>query len=190
MTRDDILEAAAQIFRQKGYHATSMADIAQAVNLQKASLYHHVSSKQEILLALLDRALDILIARLEQVLAEPRSPADKLRQAVRSYVDILVEHRDLATVLLIEFRALDDALRQTHVPRRDAFEALWRDLIREGVRSGEFVPTDVSLAVKGILGMLNWLVIWYRPDGRQSPAQIADCFADLVLHGLLRSEEA
>ncbi len=186
MTRDEILEAAAQIFRQKGYHAASMADIAQAVNLQKASLYHHVSSKQEILLALLDRALDILIARLEKVLAESQSPAEKLRQAVRSYVEILVEHRDLATVLLIEFRALEESLRQQHVPRRDAFEALWRDLILEGIQVGDFATTDPSLAVKGMLGMLNWLVIWYRPDGPRSPQQIADCFADLLLDGLLR----
>ena len=69
MTRDEILEAAAQIFREKGFHAASMQDIAEAVNLQKASLYHHVASKQEILLALLDRALDLLIERMQQVMA-------------------------------------------------------------------------------------------------------------------------
>ncbi len=75
VTREDILEAAAQIFRRKGYHATSMQDIARAVRLQKASLYHHVSSKQDILVALLDRALDLLIAAMQEVLASIRSPS-------------------------------------------------------------------------------------------------------------------
>ena len=74
MTREEILSAAAQIFSEKGFHATSMQDIAQAVNLQKASLYHHVSSKQQILVDVLDRALDMLIANMEEVMQAP-SPA-------------------------------------------------------------------------------------------------------------------
>jgi AcrR family transcriptional regulator len=86
MTRDDILGAAAQIFREKGFHAASMQDIAEAVNLQKASLYYHVSSKQEILLALLDRALDLLIERMQLVLAQPLSPDEKVRQAMRYWL--------------------------------------------------------------------------------------------------------
>ena len=71
MTRDEILTAAAQIFSQKGFHATSMQDIAEAVNLQKASLYHHVSSKQEILVDVLDMALDLFIANMQAVMASP-----------------------------------------------------------------------------------------------------------------------
>src|SRR5512145_1291082 len=102
MTRDEILMAAAQIFSQKGFHATSMADIAQAVNLQKASLYHHVSSKQEILVDVLDQALDLLIERMQAVMALPLASDDMLRQAVLVYLTILVEHRDLAAVLLLE----------------------------------------------------------------------------------------
>jgi AcrR family transcriptional regulator len=85
MTRVEILEAAAQIFSQKGFHATSMQDIAQAVNLQKASLYHHVSSKQEILVAILDQALDMLIEHMQDVIALPLPPDQKLRQAMRVY---------------------------------------------------------------------------------------------------------
>ena len=80
MTREGILEAAARIFGEKGYHATSMSDIADAVNLQKASLYYHFDSKQEILVALLDHALDIINNNLEIVLAQPLTPDEKLRQ--------------------------------------------------------------------------------------------------------------
>ena len=123
MTRDEILEAAAQIFREKGFHAASMQDIALAVNLQKASLYHHVSSKQEILLALLDRALDLLIEHIEQVISQPLSPDEKLRQAMRVYLEVMLENRDLAAVLLLEHRSLEPQYHARHTPRRDRFVA-------------------------------------------------------------------
>src|SRR3989304_2639240 len=111
MARDDILLAAAQVFRRKGFHGASMQDIADAVGLQKASLYHHVHSKQEILLALLDRALDLLIADLEPIAAEEGPSGAKLRRAIRSYVARLTQEPDLAAVLLLEYRNLEPELR-------------------------------------------------------------------------------
>ncbi len=129
MTRDEILLAAAQIFSHKGFHAASMQDIAQAVNLQKASLYYHVSSKQEILVDLLDRALDLLIERVNDALASVELPEEKLRQAMRVYIESLAEYQDLAAVLLLEHRSLDPEYHSRHIPRRDRFEGLWRDLI-------------------------------------------------------------
>jgi AcrR family transcriptional regulator len=91
MTREDILEAAAQVFRQKGFHGASMQDIAKAVNLQKPSLYHHVSSKQEILLALLDRALELLLERISAISSQ-NVPADqKLQEMIRVYLQFLGE---------------------------------------------------------------------------------------------------
>ncbi len=128
MTRDEILEAAAQIFSEKGYHAASMQDIALAVDLQKASLYHHFSSKQEILLAILDRALDMLIANMQEVLKLPCSPDVKLRQAMLVYMQTVLDYRNLAVVLLLEYRSLEPDLKSRHMPRRDRFERMWRDL--------------------------------------------------------------
>src|SRR5512134_912211 len=125
MTREDILEAAAQIFRQKGFHGASMSDIAKAVNLQKASLYHHVSSKQEILLEILDRALQLLLERISGI-ANQNIPTDKkLRLMIHEYMQILAENVDLATVLLFEHRALERRQHARHVPTRDQFESLW-----------------------------------------------------------------
>lgn len=189
VTREDILAVAAQIFRRKGFHATSMQDIARAVNLQKASLYHHVSSKQEILLALLDRALDLLIASMREVVGQPLSPAEKLRQAIEAYTTILAEHRDLAAVLLLEFRFLDPDLRARHIRRRDEFERLWREVVKEGQQTGAFQVEDVALAVRAILGMVNWLVMWYHPQGPLSAEAIARQFAQLALEGLRHGKD-
>jgi len=188
VTREDILAVAAQIFRRKGFHATSMQDIARAVHLQKASLYHHVSSKQEILLALLARALDLRIASMQEVVSQPLSPEEKLRQAIRAYTTTLAEHRDLAAVLLLEFRFLDPDLKARHIRRRDEFERLWREVVKEGVRTGDFQVDDVALAVRAILGMVNWLVMWYRPDGPLPTEVIAHQFAELALEGLRHAE--
>lgn len=185
MTRDDILEAAAQIISQKGFHAASMQDIAQAVNLQKASLYHHISSKQEILLALLDRALDLLIEHIEIVVQQPLPPDEKLRQAMRAYLQDILDHRDLASVLLLEHRSLEPQFHARHIPRRDRFERLWRDLVQEGMDQGVFCCSDPALTSRSLLGVLNWTITWYRPNGPQTAGEIGEQTANLFLRGLM-----
>ncbi len=185
MDRDHILEAAAQIFSEKGYHAASMQDIAEAVCLQKASLYHHVTSKQEILFALLERALDLLIEQQEAVLAQPMHPEQKLRLAMKAYIQTLTDHQALSSVLLLEHRSLEPELRLRHIPKRDRYEGLWRTLIHEGKTAGIFDSTDPVFAARALLGVMNWTITWYKSGGLLSPEQIANKYADLLLRGLL-----
>ena len=186
MTREDILEAAAQVFRQKGFHGASMNDIAEAVNLQKASLYHHVSSKQEILLEILGRALQLLLDRISPITSE-EIPADKkLRLMIREYMQILADNGDLATVLLFEHRALERRQRARHVPNRDKFELLWRDVLADGVENKIFKCEDIPLTVRALLGLMNWTITWYHPDGEKSIERIADDYSNLLMNGLLK----
>jgi AcrR family transcriptional regulator len=185
MTRDDILVAAAQIFSQKGFHGASMQDIAEAVNLQKASLYHHVNSKQEILLAILDQALDLLIEHMQKVTDQPLPPDQKLRLAVQAYLQAMLDHRDLASVLLLEHRSLEPVYLARHIPRRDRFERLWRDMIQQGMDEGVFCCLDPVIIVRGLLGVMNWTITWYHPDGSLTVDEIADQFAGLFLNGLV-----
>lgn len=185
MQREEILAAAAQIFREKGYHATSMQDIAEAVHLQKGSLYHHIRSKEEILASLLDRALDLLIQSMQEVMASPLSIEEKLRAAMRMYADNIAVHSDLAAVLLLEYRNLSPRLRARHMGRRDRFEALWRELIRQGMQQGVFRTSDEKLVALAILGVQNWMLTWYRPEGALSAVELSNRFADLFLNGLL-----
>jgi TetR/AcrR family transcriptional regulator, cholesterol catabolism regulator len=188
MTRDEILDAAAQVFRQKGFHGASMADIADSVNLQKASLYHHVSSKQEILLELLERALGILQEQISAVASQPLPADQKLRLMIRAYLQALAEYPDLSAVLLFEHRSLDKKSHARHVPHRDRFEALWRDVILEGKRSRIFHCPDAGLAVRALMGTMNWTLTWYRPDGPLPITKIADEYAQLFLGGLMKAQ--
>ena len=185
MTRDDILDAAAQVFRRKGFHGASMADIADSVNLQKASLYHHVSSKQELLVELLERALVKLVEEISSVSSQPLPADRKLRQMIKAYLQALAEYPDLSSVLLFEHRSLDKKMHARHVPHRDRFEALWRDVVNDGRRTKLFYCPDTGLAVRALMGTMNWTLTWYRPDGAFSITKIADAYADLFLNGLM-----
>ena len=185
MNKDQILEVAAQIIRQKGFHATSMQDIADAVNLQKARLYHHVSSKQEILLALLDQALDMLTERL-QVVIQTNLPSDeKLHLAMDSFLEALMQHSDLVSVLLLEHRSLDPEFRDKHIARRDRYERLWRDLIQEGMENGTFAKSNPVLSARAILGVMNWTVTWYRSSGSLKMEEITAHLVEFCLNGVL-----
>jgi TetR/AcrR family transcriptional regulator, cholesterol catabolism regulator len=186
MNRELILGAAAQIIRKKGFHAASMKDIADAVNLQKASLYHHFSSKQEILLVLLDQALDLLIERISPIVNSKIPSDDKLAQAMKVYLQSLAGQPDLTSVLLLEHRSLEPEYHSRHIPRRDRFEQLWRDLIQEGVKDGTFRQVDPSLAARALLGVMNWTITWFRSDGFLSIGQISDQYSGLFLDGLKR----
>lgn len=186
MTREDILEAAAQVFRQKGFHGASMANIAEAVNLQKASLYHHVSSKQEILFELLDRALELLLERVSPLAAQSIPAEERLCQMIREYLQILAENTDLAAVLLFEHRSLEGKQHARHVPNRDKFEALWRNVLADGVRTKRLVCDNIPLTARAMLGIMNWTITWYRPSGALTIDQIADQYSKLLLNGLLK----
>ena len=184
MTRDEILLAAAQIFQEKGYHAASMKDIAEAVELQKGSLYHHVESKQEILLALLDEALERIVDILQDIKNQDLTPDQKLRQAMRSYLSFMAENRSISSVLVLEHRSLEPDLKKQHIPKRDHVEKIWLDILNEGISEGYFSTEQPGLIIKGLLGVLNWTITWYREDGTLTPIEIADHFSDLFLQGL------
>lgn len=186
MTREDIFEAAAQIFRQKGFHGASMNDIAKSVNLQKASLYHHVSSKQEILLGILDLALKMLLDRISEITEQDISADKKLRLMIREYLQILVENIDLAAVLLFEHRSLERRQHARHIPNRDKFEALWRDVLTEGVQDNIFKCDDIGLATRALLGIMNWTITWYNPKGEKTIDEVADDYSNMLLNGLLK----
>lgn len=184
VNRDEILEAAVHLFNQNGYHATSMQDIARAINIKKPSLYHHFDSKEAILLAILQTGMNRLIEKVEAIVHSDQDCAHKLRAAIHAHAETIASHLEGAAVFLREDRGLGDGYMQQYVSMRDHFERLFRAIVQQGIERGEFRNIDVAITVHGLLGMVNWMTRWYRPEGRLSAAQIADLFADLFLEGL------
>jgi AcrR family transcriptional regulator len=190
MSEQAILEAAAHIIREKGYHAASISDIAEAVSLSKASLYHYFERKQEILKALLDQALDALIERILPVIGADLPADEKFRQALFTFLDYMSDNLHLSSVLLLEYRSLEPEYREAHIPRRDEYEDYWEQILLQGLEEGIFDLEDSRMAVKVVLGVASWTVTWLNPEGRLSAAEIADYSASLLLDGFYKRPKA
>ena len=183
--RDEtILKFAAQAFRTYGYPATSMQRIADAAGLQKASLYHHFPSKDDILSQIVETASHLLLEPLEAIAAGPEDPPVRLRKAIENHIRVFCAHPDEEWVLLYEARHFSKPLERQLRPVRERYQSLFRQLVREGMDGGYFKPRDPVLVTNGIFGMCNWLGQWYRPDGPLKPEQVTRQLADLALAAL------
>lgn len=187
--RREIEAAASTLFREHGYSGTSVRDIARAVDIQGASLYAHVASKQDVLWSIVERVAARFEAAADVVeAADPGAmvfgPGVQLISLVRAHVGVLTDDIERASVFVHEWRALDASRRETMARRRDAYEARFRSTIRTGVESGAFAPVDPALTATYILTALNGLVGWYDPKGRLSAKAIADAYADLSVRAV------
>jgi AcrR family transcriptional regulator len=183
---EEILAAAARAFREKGYHGTSVRDIAESVGLLKGSLYHYIRSKEELLARLFDGALEDTVRELATIASTDRPPSERLREMVKAYVASLTENLDAVALYLREWRSLPAPELARVRSRRRAMRGLFEDVIDEGVRAKEFVASDAKLSALAILGMCNWIYEWYRPRGRLRPEQLADELADRALRSVAR----
>lgn len=189
-SRERILRVAADLFRQRGYAATSINDIAQQLGMVKSALYHHFSSKEEILSEILQRGLDDLLGPLEAIVASDLSPVEKLRAAMVHQLRAVTQGIDapVAAVAIREPGALSPEMRERFIARRDCVDKLYRRIIEEGIRAGVFRPVDPKLFTFAVLGMCNLARQWYSPHGPYTCEEIADTFFDYVVEGLRNPE--
>jgi len=179
--REEIIRAAAILFRRQGFDATSMQDIAAAVGMLKGSLYYHFASKEELLNEVVNRGVDRLLAGAEPIFASPDlGPREKLRQLIRNHLLHLAQNNDSLVIASYVADKLEKEHRKAYVAKRDRYEGFLRQVVVEGIAAGEFPPVDVKLTVWAILGMCNWSIQWYRPDGPYSAEYIADYMSHLI----------
>ena len=182
---EEVYAAALRLFREKGYHATSMQDIAGVVGLYKGSLYHYIGGKEELLVQVFERGMGALLAEVERIAANSDlAPSVQVRQMIRAHVEAVANNLDALTVYLHEWRALAGESLARVRAQRERYAKLVGQVIERGVQSGELRTRDPRLTTLAVLGMCNWLCQWYRPGGRLSPAEIAEQFTDLLLDGL------
>ena len=181
---DEILAAAARIFREKGYHGTSVRDIAEAVGLLKGSLYHYIRSKEELLARLFEGLLEDTVRELEAIASREVSAEARLRGMVRAYAGAGMANHEAVGLYLREWRSLPPAELAGLGARRRRMRALFTDLIAEGARGGAFAVGDAKIAALGILGACNWLYEWYRPGGRLDAGAIADELAERAVRSV------
>ena len=190
--RRAIEDVASDLFRERGYAATSIRDIARALSVQGASLYAHVDSKEDVLWAIVDRAASRFEAAADQAEAEadarrPGDPSEAIAALVRAHIEVLTGDVDEAGVFVHEWRSLGPERRAAILARRDAYEARFRRHIDDGITNGTFAITDPAIAARTLLSAINGVASWYDPDGRLPATRIGDHLVDLSMR-MLSSE--
>ena len=180
--REELTRQAARLFAQKGYHGTSIGEIAEALGVQKASLYAHIKSKQDLLYETMAEGARSFHAGLDAI-PEDLPATDKIRLALRSHLRVVADQLDVATVFVQEWRYLEGDRRDEILAERRRYEERIRALFREGRDLGELrTDLDDATAALLVLSAVNWAYTWLRP-GRDTD-ELADRFYDLLLNGM------
>ena len=177
-----ISEAAIAAMSEHGYHGTSVRDIADRAGMSSAALYHHFTSKQDLLFRITDRGIEALVRQTEAaLLASPNDPAARLRAIVRVHVLTHTENQQGSFIGNSEIRSLEPANRAVVVSKRDQQKRIFDRVVQEGVERGVFTTPYPQEAAMAIITMCTAVAQWYRSDGPWRPDGIADRYADLAL---------
>jgi len=186
-SRQEILRTAARLFQQRGYDATSMNDVAAALKLSKGGLYHHFQSKDEILFDIMNHAMDITEERVLNAARGVANPEDRLRTLIRLHIEVVLSPRDREiTVMLHENHPLPPTLRKRINARKKEYVHFLENLMAEVQQSrharGRVSPRAAAFA---LLGMLNWIYQWYKPEGDLQANNLVPQFTELIFGGIL-----
>jgi AcrR family transcriptional regulator len=180
--RDELTREAARLFAERGFHGTSMGDLADALGVQKGSLYSLTGSKQELLFATMREGARAFHAALDAV-PEDRPAIERIRIALRGHLGVVSEQLDVATVFTREWRYLEADHREQILGERRRYEERWRALFREGVESGDLrTDLDAAAATLLVLSAANWAYTWLEP-GRDTD-ELADRFTAILVDGV------
>jgi AcrR family transcriptional regulator len=184
--RDQILRAAADLFRERGYPASTVDLIATRLGMSKASLYTHFRAKEEMLAAISRETIEAFTRDLSLVLASRLPAEDKLRRVIRQHVQFVIANRSFLTVFFGEEANLPARFARALAAQKDRYDKGVERIVQEGIRSGVFRDVPARLVVFGLLGMMNWVHKWYNPAGRWGAEEISAAFLSLIEGGLLR----
>lgn len=185
--RREISRIAARVFYEKSYDGASMQDIAKAVGLTKAGLYHHIGSKDRLLYEIMNYGMDILEETVMEKVKHITDPREKLRRTIAGHIDLIVRARDLEiTVILHENRVLKGALRRKINIRKKRYILFLEEMIaRVQEQPGVKRLLSPRLAAFALLGIINWLYQWYRPEGPVKESELIQTYVDFFFRGLL-----
>jgi TetR/AcrR family transcriptional regulator, cholesterol catabolism regulator len=183
---DALLDAAARLFRRKGFEATTVRDIARAAGMLPGSLHYRYPTKSALLLSLMKRGVARDLASVRAAIAGAEEPLERIRLALRARMRLLASRGDAVYVLLYDWRSLKGRERDEMIELRDHYEAFWQGLLDDAARAGHLRPDlDMKMMRLFVFGAVNWMVQWYSPRGPRTPEQIADAFWNFIALGAL-----
>ena len=184
----EIYRTAAQIILRKGYDATSINDIANALGMTKAGLYHYINGKKELLFDIMNFGLDELDEEVATPAAEIAEPAERLRFIIASHAQLVTRGQGAITILVDEITALTPAQNRIITRRKREYFNRLRELLNTLKAEGKLQDVDTTAATFSLLGMISWLSRWFRQNGALTQEQVAEQITKIALNGLLRSE--
>ncbi len=185
-SRHEILHAAAQLFRERGYDAASMNDLAAALDLSKGALYHHFQSKDEILFHIMQHAMDITEEQVKKPVLLIADAEERLRTCIRLHIHVVLQTRDREiTVMLHENHPLPAEFRKLINARKKEYVHFVEGLIADAQRArGSKSRVTPKAAAFALLGMINWIYQWHRPDGPIAEGDLVDQFTEIIFAGV------
>lgn len=184
--RERILDAAASLFAARGYETSSLGDLAAAMKVSKAAIYHYFSTKQDIYDAIILRTLEGLEEEVERAVAAEPAPPARLRAFMLAHARYFERHRSGFIVMLVGFSGMTTSeFKDEAMQLRDAYERLLRTIIAAGVADGSFRDVKVDTTTRAVLSLLNWMVRWFKPGAGMSAEQVALDYHDLLVKGML-----
>lgn len=189
-TSERLLDAAAQLFWTKGYASTTTRELADVLGVRKASLYHHIDNKEDLLFEISVSSLERISGEVRGALAETDDPLERVRTLIYAHVKSMLENQNRHSVMLTELRALSPARRDRIVALRRDYERVVVDVL-EAARGGGFLRSDIPLKYLklSLLNLLNWSIFWFAAGDELSPDRLADYLSTIYLAGARKSAE-
>jgi TetR/AcrR family transcriptional regulator, cholesterol catabolism regulator len=183
---EEVLQSAANIFFTKGYHATSIEDVARDVGMLKGSLYYYIKSKDDLLFQLLLAGIEESDAFIAKHIDLAGDPVEQLERAIRAQIDYIIDNRVQFGLFLHEFDSLSGKRQHKLISVMSRYNSRFVELVRRGQEQGKLIEGEPWLIVNGILGMCNWLYRWYDTDQASDPERIKAIFLRMILEGIRR----
>ena len=186
--KEQINEIAQTLFRNKGYAATSMRDLAKEVGIEPASIYSHVKSKEALLQKICFRIADEFFDALQGILKEDLSAEEKLSTAIDAHVGVILNNLDATTVFFHEWKHLSEPSLSEFKTLRNKYEKQFRSIIEAGIESDEFDEVDAHVSIKLLFAMMNSIYEWYNPKGKLKQQEIVRNIVETFVFGIVRSQ--
>jgi TetR/AcrR family transcriptional regulator, cholesterol catabolism regulator len=186
-SKQELYDIAGKLFSKKGYHGTTIREIAEARGILSGSLYTHISSKEDLLFHITNDGAEAFLSALEPIVFSRQDAKSKLRNGLAAHIGVVTTQMDAAKVFLHDWTALGEERRAVIQEKRDKYEALWAALLAEGYADGTLVGGDPKYLRILILSVGNWVYEWYKTSGELTPEGLADQFMDIILHGVTSS---
>ena len=184
---EEVLQSAANIFFAKGFHATSIEDVARDVGMLKGSLYYYIKSKDDLLFRLLLAGIEDGDAFIAQQIDPQGDPLEQLERAIRAQIDYIIEKRVQFGLFLHEFDSLSGKRQHKLISVMSRYNSRFVDLVKRGQEQGKLMDGEPWVIVNGVLGMCNWLYRWYDTDEVSDPEQVKQIFLGMLLHGIRKA---